>query len=200
MKLQRTYTQSAAEQKKAASTGFAAVISQLGEELFKVAGEIGSKTILAANITTKMGLELSAWLNREQMRFEQFEGFFRQHAKELPTWLDSSAARKLISAHKAYPDEITDLATAVAVLNQMTFFAVGLMEEPKRLLTQTASGNSPMAKLMVIWGREREALQKFRSEIPEEKWTEEIWFTVRSQTREAAELNAKAEEQLRKAK
>jgi hypothetical protein len=196
--LQKSYSQSATEQTRAASAGFAVEISRLGELLKSAASRVGADTIAAANVTRQIGTEISAWLNREQMRFENFELFFRQHAAELPEWLDSDSARKFISAHKAHPDEVKDLKTAVNILSQTTFFAVGLLEEPKRTLQQTASGSGPLEKLMSIWGKEREALQKFKLEIPESSWTTEIWETVRRQTRESAELHAKAGEILKK--
>lgn len=196
MKPAKTYQQSAVEQQHAASKGFAAEITRLGERLLAVANQNAAGTIEAANITRSLGMELSAWLNREQMRFEQFEGFFRDHAAELPTWLDSNAARKLIAAHRAHPEEISTLREAVEVMNQMTFFAVGLLEEPKRMLPQTASGITPLEKLKTIWGKEREALEKFEESMPREKWTTQVWQTVFVETKLAAELREEAKKAL----
>jgi hypothetical protein len=199
MKLTKSYEQSAMEQRQAASSGFAAEITRLGGLLFTEAEAVQKSSLNAANYTRCIGMELTAWMNREQMKFEQFESFFRQHAAEIPDWLDSNAGRKCISAFKAHPEEITNLREAVHVMTQMTFFALGAMEEPTRLLPQTATGIGAFERLMSVWGKEREYFGKLKEEIPISKWSPEMWTTVFNQTQPAAELHAKAKEALKAA-
>lgn len=193
-----TYQQSAAEQTRAAAIGFAAEITRKGEELLTIANANAENTIRAANLTREMGLELESWIGKEQMRFEQFEGFFREHTTELPAWLDANAGRKLIAAHKAHPGEITDLRTAVNVLNQMTFFAVGLLEEPQRTLPQTASGKGFWEKFKTLCGKQREEMRKLEAQLPQSQWSRPMWETVRIETMDAAKLHEKAKEVLKK--
>lgn len=198
MKLQkRSHQESVRTQAAESSQGFAGEITRLGGRLVDVCGNIKDFTVEGAELSRVIGLELSAWMNREQMRLPEFESFFRQHKGELPDWLDSGAARKFISVHRSNPEPIKDLKTAVYVMSQMTFFALGLMDEPTRLLPQTASSSGPFEKLVIFWGKEREALQKFKEEHPISTWDEKIWFTVRHQTEEAAKLHAMAVEKLK---
>lgn len=192
-----SYEASAGQQQRAASSGYAQEISRAHAALLKLTSRVKADTVEAANTTRQIGLQLQAWMNHEQMKFETFEKFVRDHAGELPKGLNSAAARKFISAHRNYPDDIEDVKTAVAVLTQMTLFAVGIMEEPKRLVTQTASGRGPFESLMTLWAKQREAMQKFTDENPPAKWTENIWRTVLDETKDAADLHEQARQKLK---
>lgn len=165
---------------------------QLSDELKGIAGS----AIISANLTREIGMELREWLGRDQMRFEEFEGFFRSHKADLPEWFNAASARRFIAAYEAHPEPITDFRTAKIVMDQQTFFSVGLLEEPKRSGPQTASGRTAMEIFVLVAGKEREALKKLEDEIPRADWDESIWETIAIATKETAELHEAAEKVL----
>lgn len=189
-----SYEVSVARQKAAALTGHFAVIAEKATALEASSRTIQSTTIDAANLTREIGQELQFALNKQQLRFEEFEKFFRDHAAALPGWLDSKAAHKLITAAKKFPEPITDLKSAMIVLEDMTFFAVGLMEEPKRTLTQTAQSQAPLEKVIGVWSKLDETLTRFKEEYPEDKWDRNICLTMLDATRAAAQLHERCKQ------
>lgn len=180
-----------------ASLGYAGLISGCFAQLRDIAQNVEAKAIAGANVTRQMGGLLVAWMDREQTRFEQFEEFFHQNASVLPKGFTSQTARKAISAHRNFPEEVTDLKTALAVLQQMTFFAVGLMEEPKRLAPQHASGQTPLLLFLNTTAKQREMLQRLKEEFPVTRWDDDTWRIVMNETNDAARLNAEARARLK---
>lgn len=185
------------EMKIAADEGYAILIRETFERIGKTAHSIETQAIAAANDSRILGGLVVAWMDKEQTRFEAFEQFFHDHTEQLPKGFTSGAARRFVSAHRNFPDEVTDLKTATAILQQMTFFAVGMMDEPKRLTQQHQSPLTPLALFLNSTARQREMLAKLKEECPLSTWDETTWTTILHETEDAAALHAEAVERLK---
>lgn len=183
-----SYQEIALHQQRESSVAYAADIGKLWKEALGMVDDVQALTIRTANATKDIGHRLQLWMDKEQMKFEQFETFFRDHSHELPAGLTSAAGRKFIEAHRAYPNEIKDIKTAQTVLMQMTFFAFGLLDEPKRLLQQTASGRSFFESLTGLWSKETEMIEKFKDQYPIAQWDRNTWQVIVDATKRSAEL------------
>lgn len=183
------YEAIAARQQAAALLGHFKIIRDKGEQLLAQARSTEENMVGAANSTREIGLELRAALDRQQLRFEEFNAFFRQHAAALPPWLTPDAAHKFLAAAEKYPAPIRDLKTALEILEQMTFFAVGLLEEPKRTLQQTAVAQAPLERVVGVSTKLDETINRFLEEFPEENWNATTNLTMLDATRATAALH-----------
>jgi hypothetical protein len=191
-----SYENSIVEQKTAAVGSYFTIIQDKAIALREIGEDMKSNAINAANLTRECGQAYQAAMDKRQMKFEHFENFYREHARQLPDWFTSATARKMISAYEKHPEPITDFRTALNVLEQTTFFAVGLLDEPKRLLAQTAVGKSAIETVMSIWQKQDEALAKLKEEKSMDDWSNDIWQTVVDATKASADLNALGIEKL----
>ena len=194
----KTYEVSALEQKNAARAAHFAIITEKCAHIMSTCMNVQSEAIEIANLSRECGLEIRAALDKEQLKFEYFEGFFRAHAAELPEWFTSNSARKFLACYDKHPEPITDFKTALHVMEEVTFFSLGLMEEPTRALVQTAVGRAPLEVLVGIWSKQDELLARFKEQLSPDRWTPSIWQTIAAATKSAAELNSRAELELRR--
>jgi hypothetical protein len=182
--------------KQEAAKGYAALIARDYEVVSGAASNIKDLAIEAANRTRDIGQHLIDWMGKEQMSLPDFEQFFRDNQELFPKGFNSATAKWFMSARRNFPEPITDLKTASLVLQQTTFFAIGLMEEPRRLLPQRASQTTAYQVFMDICGKQRETLHKLLSEAPIEKWPKELLLTVVNETEEAVKVNKEARKAL----
>ncbi|MDE2020901.1 MAG: hypothetical protein KGJ13_11245 [Patescibacteria group bacterium] len=164
-------------------------IREKSEKLSLLSQDIGRSMVTAANLTRELGLELQMVLDKKQIKTENLSFFLRQHEAELPAWLDQAATRKFLSAAEQFPEPVKDLASARNVLEQMTFYAVGLLEEPHRETMQTAVRTAPLEKLVNMWTKYDESIARFREQKPEETWDYKTVETLVEATRESAALH-----------
>jgi hypothetical protein len=192
-----SYDESAAKQSAAANEAHFKRICAKAEKLTELSTEIGNGMVTAANLTREIGLELQMVLNKKQIKKENLSFFLRQHETELPKWLDQQSARRFLSAAEQYPEPVKDLAGARNVLEQMTFYAVGLLEEPHRDAIQTAVQTAPLERLVGTWTKYDEAIARFKEQQPEETWDYRTVETLVEATREAAALHERLIERLK---
>lgn len=185
-------------QKNEAEIAFSEVVAQDWQAMEAACKTHLETTVEIAQLALKLGSNIEAWMNKSQMRFEEFEDWFRQHEDKLPKKLNSAAAHKLLKAHRQFPGGARDYRAAEQVC-QLTFYATGLLPEPKRVEAQLATGRGPFESFITLFPKQREAFERLRAAVPEEKWTPKMWQDIVHETAEAHELHEKALARLRAA-
>lgn len=152
-------------------------------ELRKLAKQSASLMIEASNITREIGDDLIGWCKHEQMA----PRFYLEHQKEMPKELTFDRAKRFIAAKHQFPEKITDLYDAHAVM-QITFKGLGMIEEPKRLIQQSSSGQPQLVIFMNEFKAARGEYQRLIEAEPIERWTPRQKELIRDELKWAVEL------------
>lgn len=164
--------------------------------LMKVcSGGVEEKVIELTNLARQNGMLLLEWRGHEQMRFEFWNEFYRNHAAELPDDLTQLAAERCIKVFRAKPEQITTFKEANEVLADV-FIAQELLPVPARNQPGVKSPLPPLTDFTKYNMEAQGRLQKYLdhhalTELPET----EVW-TLMEETRYQHALHENARKRL----